>query len=442
MMMAKRRRLVFICVVFLVAFGVRLLCWHDTRIEAAEVQSRVTLNYKSQARLLVENGFSSLFDPHSPTNNPDLLGHPPGYPIILALINRVAGESDTAIQVFQTICDSVAAVMVLLIAAELFPFAVAVIAGLMAALSPQFSWNSLLLLPDTLAVVPILFAVYLVVRSIKNPRLIAMLGAGVLIGLSCWLRANGLLLAPFLLLMIPLVFGRKQRLRPALTLLGGAILVIAPLTIRNAVVFGHFIPVSLGAGQTLIEGIADYDADKRFDLPDTDMELIRGEAEASRRPEYASSLFTPDGIERDRARLGRGAAVIRAHPLWFFGVMVRRAGSMLRLERTPLLLTTNISNGVLRYPRFVIFGVQRLFITALVLPLTLLGAILLIVRQQTRGFAILLVVPAYYFCTQSALHTEYRYVLAIPCFLFILSAIALHKTAEALRRKWVRTKAA
>ena len=87
---------------------------------------------------------------------------------------------------------------------------------------------------------------------------------------------------------------------------------IAPLTIRNAVVFGEFIPVSLGAGQTLIEGIADYDTDGTLGLPQTDVELIRGEAETYQRPDYANSLFTPDGPARDRARLRRGFSVIRA----------------------------------------------------------------------------------------------------------------------------------
>src|SRR6185503_18219920 len=116
------------------------------------------------------------------------------------------------------------------------------------------------------------------------------------------------------------------------------LLIIGPLTIRNAIVFGKFIPVSLGAGQTLVEGIAEYNTDGSLGLPQTDVELIRDEAETSKRPDYANSLFTPHGTERDRARLARGFAVIRAHPFWFAGVMIRRAASMLRLERTPLRL--------------------------------------------------------------------------------------------------------
>jgi hypothetical protein len=327
------------------------------------------------------------------------------------------------------VLDSFAAVIIFLIAAELFPTAVGVIAGLMAGFAPQFSWNSILLLPDSLAALPILLAIMVIARIRRRPnqsRLLAFLAAGALIGVSCWLRANALLLAPFMALLFPTIYKRGDRLRPALVLMCGAFLVISPLTIRNALVFGKFIPVSLGAGQTLVEGIADYNTDGSFGLPQTDMELIRGEAETFHRPDYADSLFTPDGPARDRARLARGFAVIRAHPFWFAGVMARRAASMLRLERTPLRLATTNSGGWQRLIQWPLQTIQRLFITAIFLPLVLIDAGILINQRQFQSLAILLVVPFYYFCTQSALHTEYRYVLVIHYFFFVLAALAVY----------------
>src|SRR5437588_1426344 len=302
----KRRRAVAFGLVFVAAFGVRLLCWRDARLEAAGVQTAVTQNYKHLARLLQENGAASFFDPASTTSDPDLLGHPPGYPFILALVYKIFGESDVAVQIVQIVCDSLAAALVLLIAAELLPFGVAATTGALVALAPQFCWNSVLLLPDTLAVLPVLLAVYAIARAGRGRALSKTFAAGALVGVSCWLRANALLLAPFLLLLVPLLFVRGRRTRAALALVGGAVLAVAPLTIRNAVVFGHFVPVSLGAGQTLVEGLADYDTERKFGLPDTDIELIKQEAATYGRPEYADSLFTPDGFERDRARTSRG----------------------------------------------------------------------------------------------------------------------------------------
>jgi 4-amino-4-deoxy-L-arabinose transferase-like glycosyltransferase len=446
--LAVRLKVLILSLIFLTTLGVRLLNWHDIGNEVSAVQTSVTLNYKHQARLIRENGLASLYDPSSSTSNPDLLGHPLGYPILLSLIYRFAPESDTTTQLVQIILDSLAAVIICLIALELFPTAVAVVAGLMAAFAPQFSWNSILLLPDSLAAIPILLAVLLILRTPRqhttqaagpesghqSKRLLLILAAGALIGVSCWLRANALLLAPFLALLFPIIYKRGQRLRPALLLVGGACLVIAPLTIRNATVFGKFIPLSLGAGQTLIEGIADYNSDGSLGLPQTDMELIRGEAEAFQRPDYANSLFTPDGPARDRARLARGLAVVRAHPLWFSGVMVSRAASMLRLERTPLRLATTNSAAWQNLFQWPLRTIQKIYITAIFLPLVLIGAGVLIYKRQFQSLAILLVVPCYYFCTQSALHTEYRYVLVIHYFLFVLAAVAIYSIACQIKR--------
>ncbi|MDT5296751.1 MAG: hypothetical protein QOJ76_3631 [Acidobacteriota bacterium] len=433
---ARRRRAVAFGLVFVAALGVRLLCWNDVRFEVWKVQTAVTQNYKQMARLLGENGVASFFDPASTTSEPDLLGHPPGYPFVLALVYGAFGERDAAAQLFQIVCDSLAAALVFLIAAELLPFGVAVIAGALAALSPQFCWNSVLLLPDTLAVLPVLLALHLLLRARAGRGVPKALAAGALVGLSCWLRANALLLAPFLVLVVPLLFSREVRLRLSLALVGGALLSVAPLTMRNAVVFGHFIPVSLGAGQTLVEGIADYDPERRFGLPDTDMELTRQEAETSGRPEYASSLFSPDGVARDRARTARALAVVGAHPLWFAGVMLRRAASMLRLERTPLTSTAQVSEGWMRGPRLVVRVVQKLFITAIFLPLSALGIVVLIRARRTLALAALLAVPLYYLCVQSALHTEYRYVLAVHYFLFIVAAAAVYHVGLAAQRVW------
>ncbi len=432
--MAKQR-LIIGTLIFVTAFGSGLLVWANKRSEAAQVQTRVAENYKHLARLLVDNGFTSFFDASSTTTNPDLLGHPPGYSILLAIIYRIAGESDVAVQLFQLLCHSLCAVLIFLIAIESVPLSTGAIAGFMAALAPQFSWNSILLLPDTLAALPLLLAIYLITRALKKPFWLTMLVAGGCIGLSCWLRANGLLLAPFLAGLLLLVFPRGLRVRMALTLMAGFFLAIAPLTIRNAVVFGHFIPVSLGAGQTLLEGIADYDSTGRFGLPNTDMLLIQQEAEAHNRPDYATTLFGPDAIKRDRERLARGFATIRAHPLWFLSVMVRRAANMWRLERVPLIAIEQVPSRMTRYVSLALLVIQKLFITAVILPLVLAGLIILVVRREFRLLAILLAVPAYYFSVQSILHTEYRYVLTLHYFLFVLAAVGVYNLGQWFKKR-------
>ncbi len=584
-----RMRLLYVAIVFALALGVRVASWHDTRHEVGKVQTGVTAGYKSVALSLRHEGVRGWFDTAGAPSDPDTLVHPPGYSLLLALVG--ATENDTAIQFVQIVGDALAAVFVCLIAAALLSDGVAIIAGLLIACAPQFAWNAALLLPDTLAVLPLVAALYCLVRAWRRQaeetgwrRILFVFTAGVGVGLSCWLRANALLLAPFLAVTtLPLLFPHGLRLRHAAALLAGAALVIAPITIRNAVVFRRFIPLSLGAGQTLLEGIGDYDATGKFGIPSTDVGISHQEAEMYRRPDYRDTLFGPDAVERERRRLARGFAFIRQHPLWFASAMTRRGASMLRLERARLLdayppvtnpvssfakmeptwtgsptellahgttptnaasvslaadnatltltgddskynrqfasapfavqsftdyvltipieiergriimrvtdedgndeytsvvveptaiTTTDTQTDALRlffvsrdaervrivfdnaasrpvrpvarlgtlklyrlgpasylwthYPRVVVRCLQKLCVTAVMLPLAIAGALLLARARQRGALALLLAVPLYYICVQSALHTEYRYVMALHYSLFVIVAVALH----------------
>jgi hypothetical protein len=609
-----RARLVIGLLIFLLAFGVRVLSWHDTRLEVGKVQTAVTADYKRVAQLLRDGGAGSFFSSSSPLADLNNLGHPPGYSILLALIYKLFGQSGTAVQFAQIVCDALAAVVIFMIVAELFPLSAGVIAGLLAAFSPQFAWNSVLLLPDSISVLPILIAIYLIARAATKPRLVTFLIAGALVGISCWLRANAMLLTFFVAAAVPLLirFGvppsggaprkrgtpnRRQdgvlKWRFAMAVVCGTLLIMLPLTIRNAIVFHRFIPLSLGAGQTLLEGIADYDTQGRFGIPRTDMGIMKQEAEIYHRPNYYGTLFNPDGVERERARLSRGFTIIRSNPFWFAGVMVRRASSMVRLERSRLVSTepaithsldssaqpTSIKNqndmmkeaiksstatiGVVfdgagvtvsgdaspygvqvmwpidarpnldyvvqipiqvergrirvsmvstnhavlssavvetvegvtpvaqppnlielpfvaddahpkivvsneasvnpsaevgpiriyelgparflwtRYPRFAVHAIQKIFLTAVMLPLAIFGLLVMIFQKQSRALVILSIVPLYFFTVQSIVHTEYRYVLAVDYFLFALvgigvstiGAIAGRRAPQALNRR-------
>lgn len=324
-------RRVIIFGLFLLALLVRFLTWQDNRHELWKVQTHVTIDYKEPARALAAGDFNSFVD------DINHMGHTPGYSIVLAAIFKMFGESDIAVQAFQVLMDTGAVVLLFLIAAEFLPVAAAAICGALAAISPQFASFSLPLLPDSLVVPPILLAIWLLIRTRRESRIANFAIAGALIGLSCWLRSNAFLLAPFIALMTPLFVERGKRLRAASALVAGAMLTIAPVTIKNAIVYHRFVPLSLGAGQTLLEGIADYDQANRFNIPNTDLAIMRQEAEWYGNPEYARVLFGRDGIERDRMRVRRGLGVIRSHPFWFAGVVVRRGLASTRLDPVPVL---------------------------------------------------------------------------------------------------------
>jgi dolichyl-phosphate-mannose-protein mannosyltransferase len=584
----SRRRIIIICLaIFLLAIGVRLFHWQDNRPIFPRLFTGMVEHYKSNARLLVNGDIAGFITGPAPPGDANILTYPPGYPIILAAVFRVFGESDAAIRLFQIACDAGVAMLIFLIAAQLLPIRAAAIAGALAALSPQLAYYSLILIPDSIATLPLLLAIYFIIRAKKSNSFRAIVAAGALIGVSCWFRSNALMMSPFLTVVLLVIMDRARRWRYALTLVAATILVIAPITIRNLVVFHHFVPLSLGVGQMLNFGIADFDKEKRFGLPKTDIEIVTSEAEQFHRPEYARSLFGENGIERDKFRTARALTVVRDHPVWFGGVVLRRAASMLRLERvhriatapgvmsrldlsaetqpvwsrapadlvrptsvdssyetqasttltpdgqalilenpnlrlnheivsagipvekdvdyllrvpvlveqgnvainvtnvdqtqrygsTPVLSPleriqptdqsldvhqvafvardtdhislfldtgdrrggrTTIRLGKLelfrlgpasflwtRYIRVLVHNAQRFFLTAWILPLALFGIALMLLAGRGRDSIILLAIPAYYLCTQSFLHTEYRYVLAVQPVLYVMVGVAL-----------------
>jgi hypothetical protein len=78
-----------------------------------------------------------------------------------------------------------------------------------------------------------------------------------------------------------------------------------------------------------------------------------------------------------------------------------------------------------RYPRFIAHAIQKVFLTAVMLPLALIGFLITIVKKQRVALVVLLAVPIYFFTVQSAVHTEYRYVVAVTYFLFAFAGVTI-----------------
>lgn len=334
----QRRALLLALLIFLAATSVRLLHWQDLRPEIENGRMRFGMSelYKADAQNLLAGNLDLFIKGSNPPSDADIMTHPPGYSLLLALIFRFFGDSNAAWRLFQILVDALTAVAVFLIAREVLPTIAAFIAGGLIAVSPQLAHTSIVLLPDSPSVLPIVWAVLLIVRSSKSPNLFLTTAAGALIGISCWLRPNALLLSPFLGLLILPLFPRKRWMHAA-ALVVGALVIIAPITVRNVVVFHTFTPISLGAGNNLCEGIADYDDENRFGLLTKDHLVTQWEARIYQRPDYARSLYAPDGIARDRDRLRRGLNVVKKHPVWFSSAMMRRILFMMTYQHAPLV---------------------------------------------------------------------------------------------------------
>jgi hypothetical protein len=575
--------------IVLIVFGVRLLQWQNNFLTLDKNMTRLTARYKEEAQFLLDGDLTSLI--RGSTSKPDemILMHPPGYPIAMAAVYKISGNSDRALRLFQIACEAVTVVLLFFLAARLVPLGAAVIAALLAAVSPQLAFRSLLILPDSLSSLPLVAAILLFTQGVADRSVRKMFFAGGLIGASVWFRPDSIFLPLFLCAALMLVLPRGDRLRRMLALVGGAVLVVAPITIRNVVVFHTLVPVTLGTGQNLSAGIGDYDVEQRFGLPATDDGTCAQEAQLFGRPDYAVDLYRPDGIMRDRSRVERAMAVIKSEPAWFVGTMFRRTAMMLEYEpvsivsaaptvshlveitkdtplvwaRTPQeLLTesqlkqsartslTQEAEAVLRlesdesgnapqlvtkpitvkrnfdyvltvpvtveqgrasitvrrigrpqivasaalpdslervpftnayapslqipfvntnddqvqivianadsprvtvdigqlqlnelgpasylwtkYPRMLVKSLQKLFVTRYFLPLTILGVVLLAVYRRKTALAVILTLPLYYLAAHAPIHFEYRYILPVYFFWFILVGVTVYWLGKTL----------
>ena len=329
----RRATLVLLCAsLFFIAFGVRWLYWQDSQTDRVTQGTMLMKPYTQEAGRMLAEG--RILYPQGATDAGDarMIVHPPGYGMFFAALMKTtsdAGELKRRAQIMQMIGDSIAVLVVFFITVELLPVALAYLAGLLVACSPHLAHYALYFSPDSLAVLPMLIAVYLIIRAHKRPRLLPIVAAGMLVGVSCWLRSNALLLAPLLALVVALLFARGTRRRYSLALVCATVIVIAPITIRNWVIYHQFIPLTVASGVNLVQGIAEFDPEGRFGMPLSDSDVTQKDIEWHNNPDYAQGMWLPDGIERDRYRFARGLEVIRAHPVWFASAMLRRATFML-----------------------------------------------------------------------------------------------------------------
>ena len=397
-----------------------------------------------------------------------LLFHAPGYSIFLSAVYSLSGQSRFNAQLVNNAINSASAALLFLIAGALLTWRVGVAAGLLTAVSHHLSYFSNFILPDSISAFPILVAIYLLTlfrRGRARPIWLYAI-AGLFIGSAVWLRPNALLLGPFISLFVALVFaGRRRELRRSWAIAAASFLVVAPITIRNYIIYHEFVPVSANLGMVLWEGIGDASGD-RFGAVTTDQAVAEQEAVLYGDPRYGASWASPDGIKRDRDRTRRSLDVILSHPLWFSGVMVGRMGEMLKYSaHAPLVYkecdraapaedkeasaarpgkraemqkatadTTALEIGKsLCWMRPAVRAVQRIA-KETVLVFILIGVLIVFTLSRRRAL-FLLIVPVYFLIFQSIVHLEFRYTIPIHYFLFIFAATAWVAIATVVYRR-------
>lgn len=386
-----------------------------------------------------------------------IAARPPGYSMFLASVYLTLGRSFPIVALVQDVLTSLSVLLVCVLGYRLYGFFAGILGGLLVAISPHLAATSNLILADAIASLPILLGFFLAVPLVLRPtpgrsaapRLIAM---GALIGAGTWLRPNVLLLGPFAAVFLFFLLGRNKR---ALYLAGLmaliSLMVVLPITLRNWIVFGEFVPVSINGGITLWQGVADAGG-REYGARVWDKQVIAEEAERYNRPDYLNWWAEPEGIARDRDRYRRAIEVIKARPLWYARAMGRRMGMMLLFrDGPPELLPTGVTAeaseadrvplpaapgldaavagqdlaawagiaGPLRAPLRLVHRVW------FIVPVLSWIGIMLSIRDAPRAALLCLIVPFYYLIFESPFLYEWRVAVPMQYFLLPFAARAV-----------------
>lgn len=376
------------------------------------------------------------------------LARPPGYSIFLSAVYSMLGRDFYRVQVVQNLINSFSPVLIFLIAGMILSWRIGAVSGFIAALSHHFSHMSNFILPDSMSALPVLAGVCLItfVWRSRNNSYWLYAAAGAMFGLSTWLRPQAMLLAPFVAAMMILILKPRWATtkRAVLMMLASAI-VIAPITVRNYVVYGEFIPVSIGIGLNLWEGIGEASGD-RFGAVAKDQQVAEQEALLYNNPAYGESWSSPDGIQRDRDRVKKSLKIIIENPVWYAGVMKDRMRDMTKYSaHAPLVFrrdqismyrtlavkkewravapeTPNPGIGAnLSWLRGPLRAIQRL--TKETMQFFVLFGLSIVAIMSFKRAAWIMIVPIYYLVFQSFLHTEFRYTLPMQYFLFTFASV-------------------
>jgi len=179
----------------------------------------------------------------------------PLYPHLLALVYAIFGADGPAMQLLQWAANLLSIVLVYGLGTRLASKSVGLLAAALFALygAPVFYAGFLLL--ATVLTVLYLAIVWQLLRALDRPSIRRWLILGLLIGLAGLARGNVLLL----LLLTPLLLWREglpraRRARLTAALIAGAILAVAPVTLRNIVIGGDTVLITSNSGINLLIG--------------------------------------------------------------------------------------------------------------------------------------------------------------------------------------------
>jgi 4-amino-4-deoxy-L-arabinose transferase-like glycosyltransferase len=362
----------------------------------------------------------------------------PGYPLILAGLMLLFGESLTAVKVVNMILALLTAWLITLIARELAPKAWGHNSIVLLVPPLLFLFNPGTLVAESRGGVEITFGFLLAVfilsiyRATQSHRFLDYLLSGVVLGFTLLVRSTPILFPLFLLAFLLYCDGRRVSkiviCRNIATLIFASVAVLSPWIIRNFSLTGKFVPtasvmgVSAQAGQYINEHL----------LEGRPMWLL--DREASReRDKVASNLRLPfeDGPGGYYQTFYKSIDEI-TFSKYLMGEVVSN------YKRSPTLLLRCLGQNIFNFWIAGKTWIATALNTILQLPylvLATIGSIYCFRNEKARSVSLVLLFISYYVAVHIAILAQARYSIPLLPLISILGTIGIVAVQKRITEK-------
>ena len=213
------------------------------------------LSYDALAQSLLAGrgySFTHKWYPFTPANTPT--SHWSFiYPIYLAAVYAIVGYHPLAARLFQGVIGGILiCLLIYLIGRRVMDEVTGLVGAGLAAVYGYFIYYNVALMTETYFIVCVLLVLHLSLEIKDQPTLARWSGLGLTLGVATLLRQTILIFVPFLLLWLFWEFKKRNVIWWHFTLpVVFIVLMIAPWTIRNYVVYHQFLPLNSNAGYAL-----------------------------------------------------------------------------------------------------------------------------------------------------------------------------------------------
>jgi len=351
----------------------------------------------------------------------------PVYPYILGIIYAIFGQSYGAVRIIQSLFGVGSCLLLFAIARGLFGPKQGLIAGVIAALYAPFIFFDAEILMITYVIFFGLLSVWLLLRYQAQGRLRLALAAGAAIGVSALGKPNMLLFAPVAALWIWWALRGTDRaheiLRAASLLIVGTTLLIAPMTIMNAVVADDFVLTSSNGGINFWIG-NNHSADGTFLVPQNMRTDLSAQSKMAAEVAVGHEL-KPSGVSS--YWFGEGMKFVTSQP----GAALKLLGRKLLLFWNAYEIPNHYDINYFRQTSKVL-GLDP-FVFAWIVPLGFLG--MYVSRRSWRKYALLYAFGLAYLVSLMPFFVTSRYRLPVVPVMIVFCAHALWWIWERVRMR-------